>query len=83
VARLLTKVDNSGKVNLDVGKTLAGLVLGIVLVVVAYLLWTQGGENATNGTAVWTLATAVISGTLGLAVGEKATGGGQDAPRSP
>lgn len=75
MARLLTNVDTAtGKVSLDVGKTLAGLVLGIVLVVAAYLLWTSGGDNATNGTAVWTLATAVISGTLGIAVGEKAAG---------
>jgi len=71
MARLLTKVDQNGNVSFDVGRTLGGVIVGLVLAVLAYLLFSSGNANAT---AIWTLATAVISATFGLAVGEKVTG---------
>lgn len=65
-SRLFTKTDGS----IDVGKTFAGLVIGLVLIGVTVYLWGVQGQ-AENGDKMFLLAEAVIVGTLGIAVGEK------------
>ena len=64
--RVFTKTDGS----IDVGKTQAGLILGLVLVGVTVYLWTTTGQ-ADNGDKMFMLAEAVIVGTLGITIGEK------------
>jgi hypothetical protein len=66
MARLFTNANGS----IDVGKTLAGLIIGLVLIVLTVYLWTTAGQGD-NGDKMFTLAEAVIVGTLGITIGEK------------
>jgi hypothetical protein len=56
-------------VTLDIGRLLATTILGVVLVVGAIVLWMNGQQ--TPAAAVFALGEAVITGGLGLAVGER------------
>lgn len=70
MARLFTKSEN-GEIKIDIGKTLAGSVIGLVLIGAAVYLWANGQEVPAG--TVWTLGEAVVVGVLGIAVGEKGT----------
>jgi hypothetical protein len=59
----------SVSVTVDIGKTLGGVVVGIVLIVIAAILYDDAGWLA-----FFALGEAVVVGVLGISVGEK-TGG--------
>jgi hypothetical protein len=65
LSRLFTKADGSP----DVGRILAGLIIGLVLIGVTVYLWATPGQ-APNGDKMFDLAKVVIIGVLGIAVGE-------------
>lgn len=53
---------------LEVGRTLAVTILGVVLVAGALILWLNGLETPAAG--VFALGEAVIAGGLGIVIGE-------------
>lgn len=53
---------------LDVGRTLAVTILGVVLIAAAVILWLNALETPAAG--VFAVGEAVITGGLGIAVGE-------------
>jgi hypothetical protein len=57
------------RIELDVGRTLAVTILGVVLVVGAVLLWLNGQE--TPAAAVFALGEGVVTAGLGIVVGEQ------------
>ena len=65
MSRLFTKSDGTP----DVGKILAGMIIGLVLIGVTVYLWATPGQ-APNGDKMFDLAKVVIIGVLGIAVGE-------------
>ncbi len=69
MARLFTHTEGS-EVKIDIGKTLAGTLIGLALVAAAVFLWANGQEVPAG--AVWTLGEAVIVGVLGITLGEQA-----------
>lgn len=68
----LTKVESTAAdgldVSLDVGKTLAVVLIGITIIVFAGVLYLNDKDTGT--TALLTLGEAVIIGGLGIAAGE-------------
>jgi hypothetical protein len=53
----------------DIGKTAAGLILGVVLLAGAFYFWNQKNNDVAQ--VIWSAALIVVTGTIGVAFGEK------------
>jgi hypothetical protein len=54
---------------IELGKTLAGVIFGVLLMLGAFYFWATGNEEVAG--PIWSVALVVISGTIGIAIGAK------------